>query len=363
VGIGELLLEVARIFQARIQEKGLSFTLDVADAVPPLLLLDETRVRQILLNLVGNAVKFTSEGTICLRAQAEGPPEAMTLRLAVEDTGIGIPPGEQARIFEAFHQREGQSTRQYGGTGLGLAISRKLTALMGGELSVASEHGKGSCFTLTLPRVQALPGIPEPIRATPEMAAHPPRSRALHGSGPLILAVDDIGTNLDLLDEILDRAGYRTLPATSGPQALAAAGSQKPDLILLDVLMPGMDGYEVCRRLKADPLTRPIPVLFLSAKTQTEDLVRGLHLGAADYVTKPFKAAELLARIRTHLDLARARNEVRTLRGFLPTCASCKKIRDEAGAWLPMEHYLMAHTEAQCSHSLCPDCMGIYFPK
>jgi PAS domain S-box-containing protein len=364
VGVGELLLEVARIFHARIQEKGLAFTLDVADSVPACVLLDETRLRQILVNLVGNAVKFTHQGGIALRVQAIGPPEALTLSFQVADTGIGIPPEERARIFEAFHQQEGQSTRRYGGTGLGLAISLKLAALMGGELGVESEPGAGSRFTLTLPGVRALPGDPEVAPSAREAPLEvQPRPRTTTNTGPLILVVDDTAANLSLLDEILDRAGYRSVLASSGPQALAFSAMQKPDLVLLDVLMPGMDGLEVCRRLKADPRTRTIPVLFLTARTLPEDLLRGFEAGGADYLTKPFRAEELLVRIRTHLDLARAREEVRTLRGYLPTCASCKKIRDEAGTWLPMETYLASHTEAQCSHSLCPDCHGIYFPR
>ncbi|MDP2874745.1 MAG: response regulator [Holophaga sp.] len=179
---------------------------------------------------------------------------------------------------------------------------------------------------------------------------------------PLILAVDDTPENLKLLAEILETYEYDAAFAMDGLEALTFVQQEKPELILLDVLMPGMDGFEVCRRLKADPTTAAIPVIFLTAKTETEDIVKGFEVGAVDYVTKPFKIAELIARVRTHVELFRARVEIRTLRGMLPTCAHCKKIRDDQGKWQPIEVYISDRTEAEFSHGYCPTCQAVYFP-
>lgn len=179
---------------------------------------------------------------------------------------------------------------------------------------------------------------------------------------PLILAVDDTPRDLDLLAMILGREGYALVLAAEGTQALDCAHENNPDLILLDILMPGMDGIEVCQRLKADPATQSIPVIFLTAQSKPEEILAGFEVGAVDYVTKPFQIPELLARVRAHLELRRAQQEIQTLRGFLPTCACCKKIRDDQGAWHDMESYITHHSEAQFSHGLCPDCIPRYFP-
>lgn len=179
---------------------------------------------------------------------------------------------------------------------------------------------------------------------------------------PLVLAVDDRPENLNLIAEILGPQGFEVATALNGPEALDFLRTEQPDLILLDVIMPGLDGLEVCRRIKEDPLTAAIPVIFLTAKTETDDLVRGFEAGAVDYVAKPFKPAELMARIRTHVELARARAEIRTLRGLLPTCAHCKRIRDDQGQWQPIEVYISDRTEAEFTHGLCPVCQAVYCP-
>jgi DNA-binding response OmpR family regulator len=179
---------------------------------------------------------------------------------------------------------------------------------------------------------------------------------------PIILAVDDTPAQLQLLAKVLEGDGYQPILATGGLQALALVAKESPDLILLDVLMPGMDGMEVCRRLQADPATWDIPVIFLTAKSDANDLLAGFQAGAVDYVAKPFRIPELLARVRVHVDLRRARLEIRTLRGILPTCAHCKRIRDHQGTWHTLESYLTEHTEARFSHGMCPACIPVYFP-
>jgi CheY-like chemotaxis protein len=178
-----------------------------------------------------------------------------------------------------------------------------------------------------------------------------------------ILLVDDTPENLQLAGSVLSGALSCDLSfATSGPEALAILKDLTPDMILLDVAMPGMTGFEVCREIKANPSTKNIPIIFLTAKAETEDILLGFQLGAADYVPKPFRPAELIARVEVQLRLKRAQHEIRILHGLLSICAGCKKIRTEKGEWQRIEQYITAHSEAQFSHGYCPDCVRIYFP-
>lgn len=193
---------------------------------------------------------------------------------------------------------------------------------------------------------------------------------------PLVLIVDDISENLQVLGNLLKELNCRIAFATGGKQALSMLDDLSPDLILLDILMPDMNGLDVCRRLKSKESTKNIPVIFLTAKDDQEDVINGLRAGAVDYVTKPFNADELRARVSTHLELKLARDEqesliqqlrqaleeVKNLSGLLPICSYCKKIRNDDGYWQKVEQYLSAHSKAQFSHSICPDCLEKYFP-
>ncbi len=172
---------------------------------------------------------------------------------------------------------------------------------------------------------------------------------------PKILVVDDERVNLNVSNELL-KNDYKVFLAKSGRQALERVKSNLPDLILLDIMMPEMDGYETCRRIKENINTKGIPIIFLTAKTEIEDLVKGFEIGGADYVTKPFRAAELLARIKTHVGYKRAKEEVKTLRGLISICAKCKKIRNDGGIYTQIESYIENHSEALFSHGICPDC-------
>jgi len=172
----------------------------------------------------------------------------------------------------------------------------------------------------------------------------------------LILIVDDNPHNLQVLGSILEKNDFETAVALNGQQALEFVETEKPDLILLDIMMPDMDGYEVCRRLKMNHDSKRIPVIFLTALPDTKDIVHGFEAGAVDYITKPFNHAELLARIRTHVELKKARDEIETLRGIIPICASCKKIKDDKGYWIQIEKYIEAHSDALFSHGLCNEC-------
>ncbi len=198
-----------------------------------------------------------------------------------------------------------------------------------------------------------------------------------------ILVVDDTAANLYLLVRLLAEHGYKVRPSMNGRLALAAAQISPPDLILLDIMMPEMDGYELCEHLKADRRTRDIPVIFISALGGALDKVRAFTVGGVDYITKPFQTEEALARIRTHLTIRRLQRElqaqnrqlaqknaeleealanVKTLSGLLPICANCKKIRDDDGYWQNVEIYLRDHSDASLSHGICPDCMVTLYP-
>lgn len=191
---------------------------------------------------------------------------------------------------------------------------------------------------------------------------------------PVLLVVDDTITNIELAGEILE-ADYELLVATDGQQAVELAQAESPDLILMDVMMPIMNGLDACRRLKADPSTERIPVLFLTALTDTEALIEGFRAGGVDYVGKPFHPDELQARVATHVALKQARDreqalikeletalaQVRQLSGMLPICASCKKIRDDKGYWNQIEVYISEHSEADFTHGICPDCAKAFY--
>lgn len=179
----------------------------------------------------------------------------------------------------------------------------------------------------------------------------------------MILIVDDSQVSIQVLSHQLQNAGYSISVAMDGKKALDVVEKDLPDLVLLDIMMPDMDGYEICRRIRDNEGTRMIPVIFLTARSSKEDIVQGFEAGAVDYVTKPFNTAELLARVRTHVELKRARDEIKTLRGILPICAGCKAIRDEKGDWVPLEEYLIHHSAAELSHSLCPVCIRKYYPQ
>ena len=198
-----------------------------------------------------------------------------------------------------------------------------------------------------------------------------------------ILVVDDTKENLRILVEALGGEGYKVRPALSGRIALEAARKEVPDLILLDILMPGMDGYQACEALKADARLRDVPVIFISALDEVADKIKGFRAGGVDYISKPFQTEEVLARVETHLtlralqkdleekneslrklnrDLQQALDEIKTLRGIIPICASCKKIRDDNDSWQRIEKYISDHSEAEFSHGICPDCAKKLYP-
>jgi len=195
-------------------------------------------------------------------------------------------------------------------------------------------------------------------------------------NGRNILVVDDNADNLRLLATLLEKNQYTVRLAANGNRALATIHKEAPGLILLDIMMPGMDGFEVCRLLKSDDETAHIPIIFLSAVNETVDKVKAFSLGAVDFITKPFQEDEVLARVKTHLTLSilqrqmakknaalqKALDEIKTLRGIIPICASCKKIRNDDGYWQQLELYIKDHSDAEFSHGICDECVRKLYP-
>ncbi|HKZ30983.1 MAG TPA: response regulator [Vicinamibacteria bacterium] len=247
---------------------------------------DLTRVRQILFNLVSNAAKFTQRGRVGLEIKPIRIQGEEWIEFSVVDTGIGLTPEQQRRLFQSFSQADPSTSRKYGGTGLGLVISRRFAQMMGGDINLHSEFGRGSTFTVRLPRTGG-PARPAPGYAAVSAEAAP--------SSPMVLVVDDEKATRELITRGLEKEGFRLLVASSGEEALRLAREKKPDVISLDVLMPGMDGWTVLRALKADPITAPIPVVMVS---MLDDRDIGHALGASDYLTKPFDRQKLVTALR-----------------------------------------------------------------
>ncbi len=241
---------------------------------------DVTRLRQVLFNLLSNACKFTENGSITLEVARERREMGDDMVFRLTDTGIGMSPDQQVRLFEAFMQADASTSRRFGGTGLGLAISRRFCQMMGGDVTVSSVLGKGSTFTVRLPAT-----VPE--RATRELEPARPVGT--------VLVIDDDRDACDLLARALTREGFRVVTAATGDEGVAAAREHKPDAITLDVLMPGMDGWAVLKSLKADPEVARIPVVMISMVDERD---MGRALGAADYIPKPIDRERLAAVLR-----------------------------------------------------------------
>jgi two-component system sensor histidine kinase ChiS len=275
---------------------------ELINAVPadiPPASVDPNRIQQILFNLVGNAVKFTESGRVVIEAEER---DGM-LHIHVEDTGVGIPRDQFEEIFETFAQG-GDLDNRAGGTGLGLAITRNLVELHDGEIKVASEVGKGSRFTFTLPlgdrEAVAEVSTILPGHVASETSKHALLHQAARGEGPRVLVVDDEPVNQQVLINMLTLQDFQVTSANDGKQALALIleGDQTFELVLLDIMMPGMSGYEVCRILRERFGPSELPVLMLTARGQMNDMIQGFEAGANDYLTKPLDKRELLA--RTH---------------------------------------------------------------
>jgi len=297
VSVRQLIEEVRLIFSEKAASKQVALETGVDPAVPGSLLLDEVRLRQILFNTVGNALKFTERGHVTIRARVTPgslSPEECALELEVEDTGIGIPPEQQQKVFEAFSQADGQSTKRYAGTGLGLTITRRLTEMMNGTIALRSEPGQGSCFRFRFASVPVLASVSGAIPAltdTSDVARFRPAT---------VLIADDKELNRELLAGFLEATGLRLLQAADGQEVLDVVAREQTDLVLMDIRMPGMDGLTATRRLKSSPLHRDIPVVAITASTLREEEER-IRLVCDGFVAKPVLRAALLAELKRFL--------------------------------------------------------------
>ncbi len=309
--VEEIASTVASLMGPSAAQKGIE--IKVEESGVPGISADRNRLRQILINLIGNAVKFSERGVILVKVESAA---GDGVRVTVRDEGPGIDAKDLDRIWNPFVQAEDPDTRHSGGTGLGLPITKYLVELHGGTIRAESEKGKGSAFIFELPANPAVRGI---VKSRPEerqdlsFAAVVP-AEAPHGEGEdnmlpavkkytpaVILAVDDDEINLKIIKNFCGVAGYDIFIAKNGPDALEILGSREIDLVLLDLMLPGMSGYEVCRRLRESERNSRVPVIMVTARDTSGDLVRGFSTGAGDYITKPFNRDELLVRIENQL--------------------------------------------------------------
>ncbi|HET9140164.1 HAMP domain-containing protein, partial [Actinophytocola sp.] len=326
--------DVERAFRAQAEEKGLQLRTRVAEEVPANVVTDAQRLLQILRNLLSNAVKFTDNGTVILTIESApssrtfGVPTLDTadnvVAFSVRDTGIGIPDEKFAMIFEAFQQADGTTSRRYGGTGLGLSISKELARLLGGAITVESELGVGSTFTLYLPQILPSEAVPVYRRTTPPAATEaglpPLTGTPIIGStvavaspshrldGTTVLIVDDDVRNVFALTSALELHGMRVLYSDNGTDGIRLLTEHpEVDIVLMDAMMPNLDGNETTRLIRALPIGAQLPVVFLTAKAMPEDRESSLAAGADDYITKPVDLDQLLGVISSWVAQSRTR--------------------------------------------------------
>lgn len=329
--VGELTAELAAMFGSAVDETTVSLVVDCPRLAEPVW-VDREMWEKIVSNLISNAVKFTRSGQVSVRVSEE--PAGVVLEVA--DTGVGIPAAELTRIFERFHRVAGASGRTHEGTGIGLSLVRELVELHGGQVSVESEVGRGTTFRVTLPRgfdhlpQEAVSQQPAESGRRQAAVAHVAEAASWAGrtggeersavetetaavapaDAPRshVLVVDDNADLREYMTGLLVPV-YEVSTAVDGQDALESLRTRLPDLIVSDIMMPRLDGFALVRALRDDPATAVLPVILLSARAGEEAAIEGLGAGADDYLVKPFSARELLARVRTHVELARARRE------------------------------------------------------
>ena len=293
--VRSIVQDMEKVFSIQTSRKKVRFLTHIDDGLPEVLLLDGIRLRQVLLNIVGNAVKFTREGHVLVSVRWVERPGAqgMALHLSVEDTGIGIPHEDIQRIFEAFEQRAGQDNSVYGGTGLGLAISRRLVEMMNGSVWVESRVDQGSTFHILIrnvePSTESAPLPPEPF------------ARLLQFEPGTVLVVDDMDSHRALLGSLLSQVNLTAVMAKDGDEAVDRARTLQPDLILMDIRMPGMDGITAAKHLKAGPETRHIPIVAVTASSPGADPAVIRDNGFDGHLSKPIDIDRLLTVLARHL--------------------------------------------------------------
>jgi len=293
----ELVQELVVLHSLKAEQKGIELNSEINEQLPDVIVGDPTRVRQILVNLITNALKFTSEGEVSITINIkEKTEDRVLLRIEVSDTGVGIPLDKQQKLFSAFTQADGSTTRKYGGTGLGLAIVRQLVEMMNGELGVDSDAGKGARFWFEIPM-----GISQTaLEVSPSKSQT--ENRKLEGR---VLLVEDNPVNEMVARKMLEKLGLDSVTATNGQQALDILESELVDAVLMDCQMPEMDGFEATRRLRereklADAVA--LPIIAMTANVMEGDRERCLQAGMDDYLGKPVRMDELESTLRRWLD-------------------------------------------------------------
>ncbi|KAE8756041.1 response regulator [Paraburkholderia madseniana] len=291
ISLDRFIYFIAETIRVKATEKGLAFACEMAPDLPAGVRVDEKRLRQVLLNLLSNAIKFTEEGSVCLRVGYLPPAR---LRFEVQDTGIGIDEARLEAIFQPFEQ-VGDARHRVGGTGLGLAISRQLVRLMGGEFRVESRRGAGSAFSfeLNVPVV-----APQAVVVPSEWAVS-----GYKGPRKTILVVDDVAANRAVAVDMLGQLGFDVVEAVNGFEALEKAKALRPALILMDVLMPGMDGLEATRRFREMPEFGDLPIVAVSAGASGSDAAKSLAAGANAFLSKPVDLSRLLSQVAALLNI------------------------------------------------------------
>ncbi|MEW2275355.1 SpoIIE family protein phosphatase [Streptomyces sp. SID685] len=359
VDLAALTAELASVFRSAMERAGLTFDVD-CPSLDQVVYVDRTMWEKVILNLLSNALKFTFDGAVRVGVRRSGPHAVVT----VADTGTGVPEAEMPRLFERFHRIENARSRSNEGSGIGLALVQELVGLHGGTIRAESTEGKGTAFTIRVPfGTTHLPAdyvVLEPGGTTASATADPYVHEALRwlpvsdsgaaaddspetgaalgsGAGPIpsarVLVADDNADMRDYLTRILTAAGYEVDAVTDGAEALEAARRRTPDLVVSDVMMPRLDGLELVARLRGDTRTASVPVLLLSARAGQEASIEGLQAGADDYLVKPFAAAELLARVRANVELARLRgHHLRWRTALIDSLQEAFFVCDESGA-------------------------------
>jgi PAS domain S-box-containing protein len=376
--LAQVTAELASVFRSAVDRAGLALEVD-CPPLPEPVYLDRGMWEKVVLNLLSNALKFTFEGSIRIAVRAEGSQAVVT----VADTGIGIPAQEMPRLFKRFHRIENTRARSNEGSGIGLALVQELILLHGGTITASSAEGAGTTFTVRLPfghahlaadalvppghavtvSATADPFVAEALRWLPsagrdgedDTGARPVHEAVMPGSGAAasaqtgrvlparVLVADDNADMREYLARLLRTAGYQVTMVADGQAALNAVRAGLPDLVLADVMMPGLDGMGLVGVLRADPRTAPVPVVFLSARAGEQAAAAGLEAGADDYLPKPFSAVELLARVRSNLEMARFRNrESRFRRALIDSLQEGFFLTDDQGTLVEANQAFLA---------------------
>ena len=290
--------DIKQIFSNKLKEKRLEFKIEIADDIPQSIVLDEIRLRQVLFNLIGNAIKFTEKGYVKLAVRKKFKDidkSSLDLIITIEDTGIGIPEESREKIFEAFNQQDGQSSRTYAGTGLGLSITKRLIEMMGGEILLKSVVGRGSKFEIILHNISVALVKLKPVKD--DTFDH---SLILFNKATILIA-DDVDTNRNLIKEIFSETNIRIIEAEDGQECISKTEQFKPDIILMDIRMPVVDGYEAIKKIRNNKDTSKIPIIALTAFAMEEDKKKIIKNDFNSFLSKPIQISDLYKELSKYL--------------------------------------------------------------